>query len=91
VRLLKLVDQVRFSLSVILVALAVILLTVAQWLDEEPVIYWMRKVVVELVKGLAETPAGGTQAQGPKPAPEVEKPVKVVHWKVLPLAGDDNE
>lgn len=53
--LLKLLDWVKSWLSVILVVLAVILLTVAQWLDEGPVIYWMRSVVVELVKGLETT------------------------------------
>lgn len=81
----------RSWVSALLVALAALLLAVAQRVDEEPVAYLLRELVVELAKGLEEPmkPLGRLDgvylAEG-----EVKlKPGGV--YVALPLAGDDNE
>lgn len=85
----SLVDWLRAWVSALLVALAALLLAVAQWVDEEPVIYWVRGLVAGLVKGLEKAEA--------QPLGRLDgvyhlvkgEPVAGGTYAALPLAGDD--
>lgn len=57
-RILGIFDWVRFWLSVLLVAMAAILLAVAQRVDEEPVAYWLRGLLAEMAVGLEKADPG---------------------------------
>lgn len=60
---MNLILWLRFWLSALLVALAVILLAVAQRVDEEPVIYWATHFLGQMIKGLDPRPEGVTNEQ----------------------------
>lgn len=63
---MTLILWLRFWLSALLVALAVILLAVAQRVDEGPVAYWLRSLLAEMAVGLDKAdprPEGKTNEQ----------------------------
>jgi hypothetical protein len=88
-----LIDWARLLLSVVLVAGAVLLLGIAQRVDERPLLHWAKGFLEGMFKGLDEP-------QLMKPLGRldgvclVQGEVKLKpggRYAALPLAGDDND
>jgi transposase-like protein len=79
---------VRSWVSALLVALAALLLAVAQRVDEEPVAWFVVEVIREAAEGLKERE---TQSACVWRLTERQVTVRGSTYSVITLAGDDNE